>query len=209
MISWGGSYVLVTGRLPFTWSFTWCGHTRRWISCGCPADVAKRASQIKYDPWRSPSSFIDITLPLKCIYSVTENTVFTLYLIGSNCRSLFHRRNTLEGPVYNGAWQVWLNDLELIADRALWKSDWNFGLDFPINILNISSKSALFLLFSNVQRPSCCNLSVTWHDKVTRSFAEDNNNNNVFIWYQVLSLNRCCTFSNMCLMWRIRRCAIL
>ena len=54
-----------------------------------------------------------------------------------------------------------LTEWPLVADRVLLsKSDSNFGLDFSVNILNISSKSALFLFSSNVQRPSCFSLSL-------------------------------------------------
>jgi len=45
----------------FTLSYrpTWCGHPHQeaWTSSGRPADVARRASQIKCDSRRSPSSF--------------------------------------------------------------------------------------------------------------------------------------------------------
>jgi len=70
-------------------------------------------------PWRPVRSSVileeahlrtNIKLPFKWIYSDTGNTV-SLHLIGPNGRSLFHWRNTSEGPVYNGAWPVWLNDL--------------------------------------------------------------------------------------------------
>jgi len=37
-----------------------------------------------------------------------------LHLIGSNGRSLFHRRNTSEGPVYNYAWFDWMTSCTTI-----------------------------------------------------------------------------------------------
>jgi len=89
-------------RRSFTWLFTWCGHTRRRISSGRPADVAKRASQIKCDPRRSPSSFI-VPYQASLEMNVKWHRKHSLHLIGSNGRSLFHKRKPSEGSVYNAA----------------------------------------------------------------------------------------------------------
>ena len=62
-------------------SFTWCGHTRRRISVGRATDAARRASQIMYDPRRSPSCFFLLYQAfLWIIHSVTRDAIFT-YLV--------------------------------------------------------------------------------------------------------------------------------
>jgi len=67
--------------------------------------------------------------------------------------------------------------------RLLSNNESKLGRDFPLSILNISSKSALLRLSSRVQRPSCRRRSL-----YGRTFIPG-----------TILVKRCCTLSNNCL----------
>ena len=135
---------MATPGADIQWTSSWCGRE------GQSDQVWSSKKPILF--CRTMSSF-----PLN-EFIVTQETQSSL--------NWFQRSITLSQKKYfrRSSLQRCLTSLTkwpLVADRVLLsKSDSNFGLDFPINILNISSKSALFLLSSNVQRPSCFSLSL-------------------------------------------------
>jgi len=101
--------VLQKARYINTLTFT---RSRR-ISSGCPADATRRASQIKCDPRRSPSSFV---VPYQAL-----------------SQKKYFRRSSLQRCLTS------LTDWPLVVDRVLLsKIDSNFGQQF--NVKAVTSK---------------------------------------------------------------------
>ena len=123
-----------------------------------------------------------IKLSFVFVHNVTRDTIFT-WLVPTVDYS-FTEGILPKLQIISNRCLTSLAEWPFVEDRVLLSmSDSTFGIDFPSYILNISSKSALFLLSSNVQRPSCFNLSLYGICFIPGTFL----------------VNQCRSFSNMCL----------
>ena len=169
--------------LLFTCLFTWSGHTRRQISRH-PLDV-----QLIRPGWpvRSCMIFEEGSLVSFHLPSFPLN-LFTVSQETQSSLNWFQWSSTLsDKKCFRKSRLHWcltsLVEWSLVDDKKYFFQRVTRNSDFPIDVLNISSKSALFLLSSNVQRPSFFNLSLY---------------GNSFIPGTVL-VNQYCTFFSMCL----------